>query len=101
VSSNFGPPEAWRGQVPASGSLSFDFVSGVTVGEDAVPVGDHLVLEIINQDVRMNGVLVMVLCCCGVTVSTTHVCLVVQNGTLEAFELKQRAGGSGSRGVRA
>lgn len=51
VANNFGPPEAWKGLVPGNGTLSFDYVSGVLAPEDAQPVADALLNEVLTQDV--------------------------------------------------
>ncbi|KAG2440423.1 hypothetical protein HYH02_010310 [Chlamydomonas schloesseri] len=50
VPNNFGPPEGWKGLVPHSGTLSFDYVSGVWVGEDTPPVSDQLLADVLQHD---------------------------------------------------
>eukprot|EP00798_Chlamydomonas_sp_ICE-L_P002488 gene2488-5443_t len=37
VPGNYGPPPGWKEDIPSSGSLSFDFVSGIIPPEDADP----------------------------------------------------------------
>ncbi|KAG2497889.1 hypothetical protein HYH03_004155 [Edaphochlamys debaryana] len=50
VPGNFGPPELWKGLVPHSGTLSLDYVSAILAPEDAAPVGEALLNEVLVQD---------------------------------------------------
>lgn len=51
VAANYGPPAAWKNVIPRNGSLSFDFVSGMSPPENVRPCSHEDVRSVLTGPV--------------------------------------------------
>lgn len=52
LASSHGPPEQWKTTIPTVGSLSLDYISATPIPDDAVPLVDNSLIELLRTNAR-------------------------------------------------